>query len=248
MTRNTSLLLTCLCAVGLVAGGCEAPPEESAETETAAQETPAPAAVSCPDPCRGIDVSHYSGAVDWHQVKDAGYHFAVVKATEGVDAEDPLFAEHWRAVRDAGLVRGAYHFYVTEDGPEEQARFFLDTVRHEPGDLAPVVDVEIVGHGTQPGLPERLRRFLELVESEVGAKPIIYTEPDFWDAHLTDDFGDHPLWVAEYGVEEPRLPKGFERWWIWQWQGEASLPGVEKDVDLSRLNHPHVELADLLIP
>lgn len=241
----------CLCPFALLAAACQAPPANptgtaAATAETAAQSTPV--VVSCPEPCRGIDVSHFSGAVDWPRVLEAGYRFAFVKATEGVDDKDPLFEDHWRALRAAGLARGAYHFYVTEDPPDVQARFFLDTVRHEPGDLTPVVDVELLGRGTPPGLPERLRRFLELVEAEVGVKPIIYTEPNFWDAHLTDEFGDYPLWIADYEVDEPRLPKGFQSWWLWQWQEDARLPGVEKDVDLSRLNHSHVELADLMIP
>ncbi|HUP43117.1 MAG TPA: GH25 family lysozyme, partial [Thermoanaerobaculia bacterium] len=41
-----------------------------------------------PAPVLGIDVSHYSGAVDWQAVRAAGYAFAYVKATEGVDSAD----------------------------------------------------------------------------------------------------------------------------------------------------------------
>jgi lysozyme len=184
---------------------------------------------------RGIDVSHHSGAVDWAVVSEAGYAFAIVKATEGVDALDPRFAEHWNALSQLDMLRGAYHFYVSEDDPEEQARFFLSTVELADGDLVPVVDVELIGHGTTPGLADRLRRFLEIVEGELGARPIIYTMPNFWDASLGEGFAHHPLWVAEYEVDEPRLPRDWTDWHLWQYQGDATVPGVEKSADLSRI-------------
>lgn len=199
----------------------------------------------------GIDVSMHSGVVDWQTLVDDGHSFAFAKATEGIDLRDPAFAAHWQAMKEAGVIRGAYHFYVTEDDPETQARFFIDTVELEPGDLAPVVDIELIGHGTRPGLPERFAIWLELVERHYGIKPIIYTAPNFWDAHFTDTFGEYPLWVAEYGVEVPRLPKGWKDWHLWQWRANAQVDGVEKDVDLSRLNRSQnhlIDVSNLVVP
>lgn len=206
-----------------------------------------PAVSARGDDVLGIDVSHHSGEVDWEQVVADGYAFAYLKATEGVDAADPKFAEHWARLGELGVARGAYHFYVTEDDPEEQARFFLSTVDHRPGDLLPVVDVELIGHGTKPGLADRVRRFVELVEAELGVRPMLYTQPNFWDAHLGEGFGDHPLWVAELQVATPRLPRGFERWQLWQFQQDREVAGVEKGADVSRL-HPDLTLQDLRIP
>ena len=223
---------------------------------------PAPAAAPAPPPGpppvvptevaarlnHGIDLSGHSGSVDWAAVAAEGHTFAFVKATEGDDLEDPAFDLHWPAMKTAGLVRGAYHFYVTEDDPEVQARFFLATAALEPGDLAPVVDVELIGHGTQPGLADRLRTFLAIVEQRYGVKPIIYTSPNFWDANLDDRFGDHPLWVAEYGVAEPRLPVGWDAWHLWQFDEDAAVAGVEEPVDRSHVNRSGVDLAALVIP
>lgn len=209
--------------------------------------SPVRAADASPEPIRGIDVSHYSGAVDWEKVRAAGFGFAYVKATEGVDSPDPSFADHWRRLKELGIARGAYHFYVTEDDPEEQARFFLSTADLRPGDLAPAVDIELIGHGTEPGLAGRFQRFLEIVARETGVRPVVYTSPEFWNAHLTSAFGDHPLWVAEYGVPEPQVPEGWQRWTLWQHRDDDSIPGVEKDADLSRL-HPEVSLDHLRIP
>lgn len=195
----------------------------------------------------GVDLSMHSGTVDWRALKDAGHTFAFVKATEGVDLLDSAFGASWQAMKQAGLVRGAYHFFVTEDDPDQQADFFIANVHLEPGDLAPVVDIEVIGHDTPPGLADRLRTFVSRLETHYGAKPIIYTGPNFWDQNLDASFGEHPLWVAEYGVEAPRLPKGWSAWHLWQWQGDASVPGVEKAADLSKVNRDGPDLGALVI-
>lgn len=235
-----------------------APPQGAAADGGAADGDPEPQTAQRPDPhpcvaealaaerVRGVDVSHHSGDVDWLTVCRSGHGFAYVKASEGVDDPDPRFAEHWRALWDLGMPRGAYHFYVTEDDPDAQADLFLSTVDLHPGDLVPVVDVELIGHGTEPGWQDGLRRFLDRVEGEVGVRPMIYTSPDFWDAHLGAGFDAHPLWVSEYGVEEPRVPTGWKTWHLWQYAGDQQVPGVEKDTDVNRL-HPETELGELRI-
>ena len=215
-------------------------------TDAVAKEAKKPAAA--PTPPTGIDVSHYSGEIDWRQVRAAGYRFAYVKATEGVDSKDPRFDDHWRALATAELPRGAYHFFVTEDGAEEQARWFIENVTLGPGDLRPAVDIETLGHGTQPGLADRLRRWLEIVEEHYGVQPMIYTSPRFWEEHLDSEFGDYDLWIAEYEVDDPQVPDGWDTWLVWQWRGDAPIPGVEKGADLSRLHPDHTSLEPLEVP
>lgn len=195
----------------------------------------------------GIDVSHHSGAVEWVKVKAHGYTFAFAKATEGKDDPDPIFATHWSAMKKAGLIRGAYHFYVTEDDPKEQAKFFIQNVTLKKGDLAPVVDIEILGKNTPPGLVSRFRTFLKILEKYYGIKPIIYTDKDFWNTHLDDKFGSYPLWVAEYDVESPTLPQGWTTYHLWQWKGDAQVPGVEKKADVSKFNHKKEDFSQLII-
>lgn len=236
--RPSPAVLATLAGVGLAVSGVAA-------SAFAAEPTPAAGALRLHS---GIDVSWHSGAVDWKAVRAAGHTFAYLKATEGVDLADPAFPGHWRSARQAGLLRGAYHFYVTEDDPDAQARFFISKVVLGPGDLVPVVDVETIGHGTPPGLAARLRRFCDLLEAHYGVRPVIYTSPTFWNRHLDGSFGHHPLWVAEYGVDSPAVPEGWERWHLWQWRENASVPGVEKGADVSRVNADVGELDDLLVP
>ena len=183
----------------------------------------------------GIDVSHHSGAIDWETVARHGFTFVYLKATEGVDDPDPMFEQHWQTLGELGIPRGAYHFYVTEDDPEQQAEFFLSQAKLGPGDLAPVVDVEVIGKGTSGNLSKQLLRFLEIVERRLGVTPIIYTGVKFWNAHFEPTFGKYPLWVAEYQVEEPSLPHGWSDWHLWQFEGDADIDGIEKGADRSRV-------------
>lgn len=228
-----------------------APAADSADGATPATSAPtasAPPEVTGTSLREGIDVSSYSGTVDWDRVLAAGKTFAFAKATEGVDLADPSFAGHWSAMKKAGIARGAYHFYVTEDDPAAQAKFFIETVDLMPGDLVPTVDIERIGHGTESGLADRLRTFLEAIEAHYGVRPIIYTNTNFWDANLDDSFGDYPLWVAEYGVDAPKLPAGWTDWYLWQSQGNAKVAGVEQDADLDRGNPSRVDWSALFVP
>ncbi|MEZ5313524.1 MAG: glycoside hydrolase family 25 protein [Thermoanaerobaculia bacterium] len=195
----------------------------------------------------GIDVSHHSGAIDWDVVAGHEFRFVYLKATEGIDDADPMFEAFRGALDRIRVPRGAYHFFVSEDDPDEQARFFLAQAKIGPGELVPVVDVETIGHGTTGDLSRKLRRILERIEEEVGARPMIYTTARFWNAHFEPTFGSYPLWVAEYGVDEPELPAGWQEWTLWQYQGDAEIPGIEKGADRSRLR-PGLELDSLLVP
>jgi lysozyme len=58
----------------------------------------------------GIDVSHHNGEVDWFAVARSDVKFAYVKATDGHGFVDPRFGQSWAQMREAGLLRGAYHF------------------------------------------------------------------------------------------------------------------------------------------
>lgn len=196
----------------------------------------------------GLDISNHNGVVDWQRISTDGIRFVFIKATEGMNDKDPRFDLHWRDSQKAGIIRGAYHFYVTEDPPEKQARFFIDTVRLESGDLAPAVDIERLGHNTAPGVADRLQVFIDILEKHYGKKPIIYTGHIFWDKNMDEKFGHYPLWIAEYGVEKPVVPKGWLDWHFWQWTEKATLPGVEKEVDLNYFNNRDKKFSELLLP
>lgn len=183
---------------------------------------------------QGIDVSHYQGIINWPQVKAAGIVYAYAKATDGITYTDPNFAANWQNMQAAGVLRGAYHFYETGDDPVAQAQHFIDTLgRLSSDDLAPVVDIEAL-NGSYGGnsVAANLQTWLDTVASACGRRPMIYTNPGFWNHYVAADFSAYPLWVADYGVRAPQIPTGWTEWTLWQYSQQGSVDGVAGYVDL----------------
>jgi len=203
-------------------------------------------AVASHEPPHGIDVSHHSGDVEWEQVVSDGLTFGLAKASEGVDWTDPMFATNWKKMKSARIIRGAYHFYIADDDPIEQAKNFIQNVTLGPGDLPPVVDIEKPGKIKGDALAKEIKRWLDHVENHFGVKPIIYTTPNFWNANVGGDFSDYHLWISNFGTDSPRIPDAFSQWLIWQYRENIPILGVASGADLSKLNHELVALEAVL--
>lgn len=176
----------------------------------------------------GIDVSVHQGAIDWPRVARDGIAFAYVKATEGGDHTDARFAENWRAAGEAGIDRGAYHFFTLCRPGDEQARHFLSVVP-DGAELAPAVDLEIAGNCSRRPSREDVRReldaFLRVVEGATRRDVVLYLGAD-WQRRYPVVVGDRPLWLRR----TLRRPRG--GWTVWQVQGRARVDGVRGGVDL----------------
>ena len=191
---------------------------------------------------QGIDVSHFQGTVNWQQVEQAGVLFAIAKATDGVTWIDPDFTANWAGMKEAGLLRGAYHFFEPADDAAQQAEFFLSVVQIESGDLPPVLDVETAA-ATSEALWQGVQTWLEQVEAATGVQPILYMSPGFANEYAApSSLAAYPLWVAEYGVSQPMLPTGWTTWLIWQYSESGTMPGITGAVDLDEVNGPITEL------
>ena len=193
-------------------------------------------------PLPGIDVSHWQGTIDWSAVAADGVEFAFVKATEGGDYTDPRFAANWAGARQAGVVRGAYHFYRPQTDAMAQAAHFLGTVTLASGDLPPVLDVEVTDGRSADAVAAGVRTWLQEVERVTGRRPIIYTRASFWTAQMGSGFGGYPLWVAHYGVASPSIPAGWSGWTFWQHSDAGRVDGISGGVDLDWFNGGHAEL------
>lgn len=191
----------------------------------------------------GLDVSHFQGAVDWNSLAQSGYKFAFIKATEGASEIDPEFSTNWSGAKSAGLIRGAYHYYDTGSDPLDQAEHFLSTVWPNggqpllaPGDLPPVLDFEQPNSQSSEEIINGIHRWLSLVRMKTLRIPILYTNLSSWEYLSTPQFGNHPLWIAEYQVAAPSaLPMGWKQWCFWQFSStgtldEVSGPTVDIDV------------------
>ena len=198
----------------------------------------------------GIDISHYQGEIDWPQLlqsrlTDFPIEFIFMKATEGGDLADDAFVQNFTEAGNHGFIRGAYHFFSSKTDPLKQADFFIRTVKLAPGDLPPVLDVEVTGRKEKKELQQGIKRWLDRIESHYGVKPILYTSYKFKTRYLDDSiFNAYPYWIAHYYVDSVKYQG---KWDFWQHTDVGNVPGIKEDVDLNVFNGTLEELKKLTI-
>ncbi len=195
----------------------------------------------------GVDISKYQGTVDFAKLNAAGVDYVFIRATEGITYQDADYKSNHASAKAAGLRVGVYHYYETDDDPQAQLNNFKNLVSLTTGDLAPVIDIEKLHQNDDKELIINLQQFLDGLESHYGIKPIVYTGKKFANKYLSN-FGDYPLWLADYQVDQPIIPIGWKDWTFWQWSKSGTLDGIEGLVDMDRFNGDHHRFNKLLIP
>lgn len=213
--------------------GCAADPSAEGVASSESPVTICPMATVTP----GIDVSRYSGAVDWVQVKASGRLFGIARIGDGTTL-DSTFATHWRAMKAAGVIRGGYLYFRPSRDAALQADLVVSAVGVlGPGDLPVVLDVEDNEGLTPAVVATQLTVLSNAVSARTGKMPIIYTGPYFWDQSVgSTAFASNPLWVAHWGVSCPNLPAAWNRWVFWQFTSSDQVAGVSGAVDGDRFN------------
>lgn len=177
---------------------------------------------------QGIDVSHYQIVRDFAALRGAGFRFCIVKATEGVDYEDPGFRATLSAMAEVPadaprFFPGVYHFgrpdhHGGRSGGEDEARFFVKTLQDAAracgmswtsNFLEPALDFERYcqsGDGcTSASRDDYIDGFLAVVQGELGRRGMIYTGVNTWyyQAGNTDRFAlaGVPLWQVAYASD-----------------------------------------------
>lgn len=190
------------------------------------EQTQAPAPIDTAGRARGIDVSGYLPVIDWPAVAGSGVSFAFIKCTEATAFRDRSFAQHWPAAKRAQLLRGAYHFFRPKLDPVLQAEHFLSFL-NDPGELPPVLDVEVTDGVPSTKLLAGVRSWVSVVSARLG-RPLIYTSPGFWSslpsseeiAAITD------LWLGAWTTKVPNGLAGWPKWTFWQHTNRGQVAGI----------------------
>lgn len=199
----------------------------------------------------GIDVSYAQGRIDWRKVRameedSVRVSFAFIKATEGLLTVDPYFKRNWREAAKTGIRCGAYHYFRPKKSGLWQARFFLQNVKLESGDMPAVVDIETLDGKSPAEMRKQLTDFLLQVEAKTHVKPIIYSGLSFYKDYLEDYFGDYKLWIAHYNKEELKAGKN-TNWWFWQHSETARVNGINHTVDFDAFKGDSVAFEQFMI-
>lgn len=198
----------------------------------------------------GIDISKYQSVIAWKEVsnmkiKAIQLGFAYIKATEGTGNTDPQFKRNWKKSKEAGMFRGAYHFFIGSKDGKLQAENFIDKVKLETGDLPPVLDVEQLNGANPVQLKKEVKKWLAIAEENYGIKPVLYTNVDFYNRYLGTEFDKYPLWVAHYyQSNQPRINRG---WIFWQHSDKGRVNGIISKVDFNVFNGDSLDFKNMLI-
>lgn len=202
------------------------------------------------DLVHGVDVSIYEPRVDWHALRSQGFKFALIRATSGIGYVDSKFASHWNGARDAGLLRGAYHYLIAGQDARRQADLFIATVGSDMGELPPIVDLEDAYNENVPAntIIATCKKVLDFIEQAFGRRPMVYSRKTYLDAHFTQNgkapawAKDYDIWVAQYpwtfnaatmpNVNMPQHPPGWKDWKFWQYSETAIIEGVTDENNL----------------
>jgi lysozyme len=186
----------------------------------------------------GIDVSQYQSDIRWEHVTTVEdsfqLKFVFIRATAGSDKKDLKFDRNWELSKKNGFIRGAYHYYRPNENSIEQAENFIATVRLEPGDLPPVLDIEnLPKEQSMDSLRVGLRRWLKKVEAHYKVRPIIYSGESYYTDFLKNSFKEYPFWIANYHffVEDFKTD-----WKFWQFTEKAKIEGIPGRVDVNIYN------------
>ncbi len=191
---------------------------------------------------RGIDVSHWSGSVAWREVSRDGQDFVYIKATEGINREDPVCARYIAGARKAGLHLGVYHYLHTRLPGDAQANWCLDRAQaagYRPAsDMVVALDLEdpMAKARGAAAIREVVNSFVTTIHERTGRTCLLYGSRSWLDTWLGEGFGELPLWLAHYSAEPVPLPKGWSTWAVWQYSDHGAVDGVMGPCDVNRTN------------
>lgn len=192
----------------------------------------------------GIDVSHHQLMIDWSQVADAGFEFAMIRVArrgygeEGNLGPDDLYRQNIEGALANGLHVGVYFFSQATSLWEvvDEVKLLLELIEEYDISYPVVFDWEFIttepartDHVTGAEITEMALYFCEKVEA-AGYTPAIYFNLDMAYRYLDlSTLKEYPFWLAQL-TDKPHFYYHFD---IWQYTFTGKVPGIDMDVDLN---------------
>ncbi|ASS37687.1 GH25 family lysozyme [Mogibacterium pumilum] len=197
----------------------------------------------------GIDVSYAQGDnIDWHKVKKSGVDFVYIRAgfrdaSKGNLHKDAKFEQNIKGASDAGLMVGVYLYSqaTTTEEAAAEADYLAGLVDKYRIDLPIVMDYELYNGG-------RLARAISsgsLGTSGINRNALAFVKRGWARGYETMIYGNFDflmhyasgyelakitnIWLAQYHTQATY--KG--DYMMWQSTDKATVPGINKNVDLN---------------
>ncbi len=195
-----------------------------------------------------IDISYWQDdrLIDY-ELLSRNIDGVILRGTYGI-APDTRFEIHYNNFRKYGVRVGSYAYTIGSRTGKAQADAFYDVTKDFELRLGWWHDVEDQREGT------RLTRavadqFTYTMDSYLGMDIDIYTGVYAWRSIMgynTAEYARRKLWVANYGVNSPRLPLNgsWDDFWLWQYSEHGRVAGYDRNLDMNRFRHDNKKYYD----
>jgi lysozyme len=198
------------------------------------------------EPIKGIDISHWQGAVDFKKVAASGVKFVMVKATQGTAFIDERFASNVQNAHNCGLLVGVYHYFTAPnvDMACREAAHCLSVIApyRQCITLWAACDVEetkVFGGLSKQQVTAAVRAFNAAIQAG-GYCPMVYTNRSYMSTYVDiAQLDGCDIWQAHWSASKPG--DAGDRLKIWQYSGTGSCAGISGAVDL---NYGYFEIDD----
>jgi len=187
----------------------------------------------------------------WQPPETMNYD-ALVEGTNGIilracygTSLDRYLETHYKEITSRGGLVGFYQFILSGQEIGSQVEVLKKAVEGKKRTLGVWADVEITSWSKLSR--KQLESYLKQAGESFGEDLGIYTSQYMWDASIgAPVLGPYKLWVANYQVERPNLPKKglWEDWWLWQFTNKGRIDGVGVNLDLSYFNGTQEEFEE----
>ena len=184
----------------------------------------------------GIDVSEYQENINFNLVKQSGIDIVYIRSSEGTNFIDPYFRRNYDEAKAVGLKVGFYHYVTARNITQaiNEADFFASVIEGTSPDCLLAMDFEYFGGLSNEEVNAISRAFLERLEQVTNKRTIIYSDAYNAGNVFNSSLSSYPLWIAQYGVEEPELYVNWENWTGFQYSDTGRINGIIPYVDLDK--------------
>ena len=194
-----------------------------------------------------MDVSRWQGEIDWDAIKASGKVDGVMLRAlgkrNGKPYVDPTFEHNYAECGRVGLPIGVYYYTsaASKAAADEELAMLKQVLTGKTLDLPVALDAE---DGSLTILNARelsdLLGYALGVIQGWGVYAMLYTYLSFAQKNLLmggSALRPYDVWLAAYRSMKPKTAFSYG---MWQYTSEASIPGVNGPVDLSRAykNYP----------
>lgn len=157
---------------------------------------------------QGVDISNWQCGIDTYNLQadfvivgmswgTGGFNGSCLANGRNTDGTRQL-----QGALNSGKSIGVYH-YAMGGNPEDEADFFIETVKDYVGTAMLILDWEPQDNPAFGNL-EWPRRWAQQVKKRTGVNPVVYVmDSAYWQVQDMPQVDDVGLWIAQYASNEP---------------------------------------------